>query len=438
MPLSKDQKSKPQAQIYMNLLLEQLKHQPLNDLSKGLPFGSNITPAQVKAQGWNILRGDLPFPSLLLKESVLDYNLRTMSEWCANNNLLLAPHGKTTMCPQMYERQLAQGAWAITIANIAQAMVCARFGIRRIVIANQIVGAGNLRALAALMKSDDALELYCLVDSVAGVHHLAEGLRLQDVNRTINIFIECGRQGWRTGVRNEEQAVAVFEALAQYPKLLKFCGVEAFEGSASSPDQLEEARQVDGFFEAMKGIADRLSQNWNQTERPIFSIGGTAYLDRVLLMSRKLTDTYRVVVRSGCYVTHDHGSYDKKQKNARLRWPEMPEFKTAFELWSYVQSRPQPDLAFLTFGKRDAPYDLDLPFPLYAYANGEKQELHEAVVKKMNDQHAYLSINPAQALNIGDLVCCGISHPCTAFDKWRVLPVVDDDYNVVDLYVTFF
>ncbi len=422
----------------MNLLLEQLKTQPLNDLSKGLPFGSDISPAQVKAQTWNILRGDLPFPSLLLKESVLDYNLHTMSQWCAGNNLLLAPHGKTTMCPQIYERQLAHGAWAITIANIAQAMVCARFGVRRIIIANQMVGAGNLRALAALMNSDETLELYCLVDSVEGVHHLAEGLRTHHVNRSINIFIECGRQGWRTGIRDEAQAAQVYEAILQHSALLKFCGVEAFEGSASSPNHLEEAHDVDEFFEVMKGIADRLSQDWNQTERPIFSIGGTAYLDRVLLMSRKLTDAYRVVVRSGCYVTHDHGSYDKKQKNARLRLPEMPEFKTAFELWSYAQSRPQPDLAFLTFGKRDAPYDLDLPFPLYAYANGKKRELPEAVIKKMNDQHAYMSINPAQSLHIGDLVCCGISHPCTAFDKWRVLPVVDDDYNVVDLYVTFF
>ena len=422
----------------MNSLLEQLKNQPLNDLSKGLPFGSNIAPSQVKDQHWNILRGDLPFPSLLLKESVLDYNLKTMSKWCADNNLLLAPHGKTTMCPQMYERQLAHGVWAITIANIAQAMVCARFGVRRIVIANQIVGTGNLRALAALMNSDDALELYCLVDSVEGVHHLAEGLRQHNVNRSINIFIECGREGWRTGIRDEAQAVQVYDAILQHPTLLKFSGVEAFEGSASSPNHLEEARDVDEFFEVMKGIADRLSQNWHQTERPIFSIGGTAYLDRVLLMSRRLTDNYRVVIRSGCYVTHDHGAYDKKQKNARLRLPEMPEFKTAFELWSYVQSRPQPDLAFLTFGKRDAPYDLDLPFPLYVYANGEKIELPAAVIKKMNDQHAYMTINPAQTLNIGDLVCCGISHPCTAFDKWRVLPIVDDEYNVVDLYVTFF
>jgi len=35
-------------------------------------------------------------------------------------------------------------------------------------------------------------------------------------------------------------------------------------------------------------------------------------------------------------------------------------------------------------------------------------------------------------------VCLGISHPCTAFDKWQLIPVVDEEYRIVDVVRTFF
>ena len=59
-------------------------------------------------------------------------------------------------------------------------------------------------------------------------------------------------------------------------------------------------------------------------------------------------------------------------------------------------------------------------------------------VQGLDDQHAYLSVPPDCGLAPGDLVCLGISHPCTAFDKWRVIPVIDDEYRVVDAVHTFF
>jgi D-serine deaminase-like pyridoxal phosphate-dependent protein len=45
-------------------------------------------------------------------------------------------------------------------------------------------------------------------------------------------------------------------------------------------------------------------------------------------------------------------------------------------------------------------------------------------------------------MRIGDVVRLGLSHPCTAFDKWRLVPVITDhtqpDPYVVDLIHTFF
>lgn len=419
----------------MNPELEALRIEHIDGIEKGLPFGADTSPTDVRSLRWNILRGDMTFPLMVIKKSALDFNLTAMDEWCAENNLLLAPHGKTTMSPQMYERQVAHGAWAITVANVAQAKVCARFGIPRIFIANQVAGTGNLQSLAALINSDESLQMMCLVDSAEGVRHLAEGLEKFNPQNPLQIFIEVGHHGWRTGIRNEKQFAEVWDELMKHTHLFRVRGIEAFEGSA------HEVGDLDEFLAEFKFIGSQLLARWRYNEKPMMSIGGTAYLDRVLLLSREVGEDFTVVVRSGCYITHDHGMYARKHMNSLLRIRgkgKIPEFKPALELWSYVQSRPEKGLVFLTFGKRDTSHDIDLPIPLYSLRNGEKQYLSDARVEKLNDQHAYLMIGDGVDLQIGDLVCCGISHPCTAFDKWRVLPVVNDDYDVVDLYRTFF
>jgi D-serine dehydratase len=111
-------------------------------------------------------------------------------------------------------------------------------------------------------------------------------------------------------------------------------------------------------------------------------------------------------------------------------------------VWGCVHSVPQADRAILNFGKRDVAFDLGLPQPLFAYPAGkpagEGREVKTAQITTLNDQHAYLDFGDADGFEIGDLVCCGISHPCTCFDKWQVIPVVNDDYDLIDLYRTFF
>ena len=415
------------------------KDQQLDALTKGLPFDTIVTPHEVRTRDWNILQGDLTFPLMVLKESALAHNLHAMATWCADNHLLFAPHGKTTMCPQLYERQLAHGAWAITVANLAQAQVCNQFGVPRIVIANQVAGAGNLRSLAKLLTDASSAEFTCLVDSVAGVQHLAQGLANFGATRPLHVFLEIGRTGWRTGIRTQDDLLAVMAEVRRHASALRLCGIEAFEGSGAS------AAEVDDFAVSFKAAAQHLLQQWTGDEAPMVSIGGTAYLDRVLMIAKELHPTFRVLVRSGCYVTHDHARYQVQHQQSieRVRGiAALPELIPALELWSYVQSHPEHNLAFLTFGKRDAPFDLDLPIPLLALSEGQSlqagRSLTGAQVTKLNDQHAYLQLTDEHQLQIGDLVCCGISHPCTAFDKWRVLPVVDDDYNVVDLYRTYF
>jgi D-serine dehydratase len=325
------------------------------------------------------------------------------------------------MCPALFRRQLDAGAWAITVANASQFLVTAAHGVGRIVIANQLTGRANIHSVAAAMAGDPQLEAYCLVDSVEGVEHLAGHLRTSTRGRPLPVLIEWGRAGWRTGVRCFEQGLDVFRAVAGHADFLRFAGVEAFEGLAS------DAATAQSFLGGVSMLAREIPVG--EGGELLFSIGGSSYLDLVQVALDAAPAGWKKVVRSGCYITHDHAHYDAMQQAAAARrLVELPVFRPALELWSYVQSVPDPGRALLTFGKRDCPYDMELPIPLNV----------KGKIVKLNDQHAYLEFAAETPLHVGDRVACGISHPCTAFDKWRVIPVVDDEYNVLALYETYF
>jgi D-serine deaminase-like pyridoxal phosphate-dependent protein len=171
----------------------------------------------------------------------------------------------------------------------------------------------------------------------------------------------------------------------------------------------------------------------------IVTAGGSVYFD---VVTRELTADgaagTTVVLRSGGYLFHDHGLYQAATPAAR-GVAGAPVFRPALELWAQVLSRPEPGLALLGAGRRDAGFDAGLPVPLRARrADGAAADLTGAEVTGLNDQHAYLRLDPSAALAPGDLVCLGISHPCTTLDKWRVIPVLDEQDRVIDAVHTFF
>ena len=105
-----------------------------------------------------------------------------------------------------------------------------------------------------------------------------------------------------------------------------------------------------------------------------------------------------------------------------------------------VLSRPEPELAILGFGKRDVAYDDGLPIPFEVRRrSGERVAVgQEMSILSLNDQHARVGIPGQVALGPGDLIGFHITHPCTTFDKWRLLPLVDDDCGVVGAVATYF
>lgn len=431
--------------------LSSLDEQFLLPGTKGLALTAPLRQGAVGMQGWNVLRGDTGFPVAVLRQASLLHNLAWMRDFCARRGVTLAPHGKTTMSPQLFGAQLANGAWGITLATAAQVQVAHRFGVRRVLLANQLVARADLAAVLALLHGDPDFECLVLADSLEGVRRLAQAVAAQALARPLPVLVELGLAGKRAGCRTPEQAMEVARAVAAADGLA-LGGFEGYEGLLVSADRAADVRQVNDFLAQLVALvrgAD--AEGLFGVDEIVLSAGGSSYFDLVargLGEVAGLSRPVRAVLRSGCYLTSDHGTYLRHTGELNARTGEADGLRPALEVWSVVQSRPEPRLAILGMGKRDVSYDADLPVPLFtARPGGAAIPRPDALppgcaIVKLNDQHAYLTLPEGDplcdSLAVGDLVGCGVSHPCTTFDKWQVLLAVDDDYTVRYALNTFF
>jgi D-serine dehydratase len=423
----------------------------LTAADKGVPQAVPI--ADLAGRQWNVLAGDLPFPVAVLKQSALDHNSRWMRAFIAAAGVSLAPHGKTTMAPQLFRQQIADGCWGITVATAQQAVIAAEHGIKRILIANQLVGRANIDIVLGLLSQDPTLDVTCYIDSKAGVEMLDQAVRARHLP-PLNVLLEVGFAGGRTGCRDQAAIDQVVEALAACGDSLRLRGIAGYEGLISGPTSAATEAAVGAFLDQLVATVtlcrkrDLFRPAADGTAEILVSAGGSTFFDMVAQRFAPLTASgdVRIILRSGCYLTHDHGTYfDDFPSLQRRIGPDLAQrlgrLEPALHLWAIVQSQPEPGLALLTLGKRDAGHDAGLPRPVLARstASGEITPLDATwQIEKMNDQHAYLRMPENARLAVGDLVCLGVSHPCTTFDKWRQIFVVDDDWTLVDVVHTFF
>jgi D-serine dehydratase len=419
-----------------SLVLDRALDEVIDWRYKSFPAASGVTVRKVREQGWNALGGDFMLPVMLLKEAALRHNIDEMAALCDRTGFSLAPHAKTSMAPQLVQMQLAAGAWAITAATPWQVRLWRAFGADRIVLANELVEPASVEWLAAEMRRDRDFDFYCLVDSVAAVRAL-------DRAPGFKVLLELGFAGGRTGCRTEEQALEVAQAVRSSDQVT-LVGLEAFEGIVHGDNLDSTLQMVDHLLSRIRALAVDLDAggHFAKAQEIVITAGGSAFFDRVIAglgTPWSLTKPVRPVLRSGCYLTHDAAHY-KEVTPFGSRLAGTDPLAEALEVWGVVLSTPEPGLALVGFGKRDVPYDHDLPVPRYLKRGDEapREFAHEASIFATNDQHGYLRLGGAEDLRVGDLVGCGISHPCTAFDKWRLIPLVDDGYRVIDAVMTYF
>jgi D-serine dehydratase len=373
----------------------------------------------------------------VILESALENNLTVMATYCSDAGVSLAPHAKTTMSPQIIDRQLSHGAWGVTAATVYQVGVFADFGVTRILLANQVTDTAGLRALADIIATHQTLEVILIVDAVEGVGLLDHAFAGAGLDRPVSVLVEFGVPGRRTGARTVDALLAVAQAV-HTSKHLALAGVEGYEGVlAGAPSPIDA---IDAYLTSAVGALEGLMlAGLIETDRPIFTAGGSAYFDRVVAAASSTIPAVRVVLRSGCYVVHDHGKYrDVSPLDGRS--DTHPTLFPALEVWASVVSTPEPGLVVVNAGRRDLSYDDRMPSAVKVLRRGSANvvAIGPWQASGMNDQHTMYRVDAGEGIGIGDLVGIGISHPCTTFDKWKTIMVVDDEYRVIDVVETYF
>ncbi len=412
----------------------------IGTLNKGLgSLNRSRTEEEIVGLGWNLLRQDLSLPAAVLYRERLQHNLNWMQRFIDAYGMRLAPHGKTTMAPRLFKMQLDGGAWGITLASAHQVAVARAHGVRRVLMANQLVGKPNMQVIADLLEDTDFV-FYCLVDSAENVDQLGEFFHARDLR--LKVLVELGVMGGRCGVRDDQQMQRVLHALSRWKGTVELCGVELYEGV------LKEEENIRAFLRRACQATRWLAAEDLFAQKPaIISGAGSAWYDVVAeeFSAAEFGGDIELVLRPGCYLTHDVGNYETQQKRILASNPIAREMRSglvpALHIWAYVQSIPEPDLAIVQIGRRDAAFDSGLPAPALLFRPGDsapsKTPLHWEVTKLM-DQHGYLKIAHGDDVRVGDMVAFNISHPCLTFDKWRVIPIVDEEYAVVDVVKTYF
>ncbi|MFJ5835491.1 amino acid deaminase [Streptomyces shenzhenensis] len=416
--------------------LARLAEERVDHRFKGLPpDAAGLTVGELAAQRRNLFTDGFATPVLTLSAERLEHNLKLMETYAARHGLAFAPHGKTSMAPQLFHRQLAHGAWGITLAVPHQVRVARAFGVERVFLANELVDAAALRWIAAELAADPAFRFVCYVDSVRGVELMDAALH--GAARPVDVVVELAAgEGARTGVRTEAECAAVADAVAA-TGTLRLVGVAGYEGEVPRADP----ERVHAWLRRLVALAvdfDRAGR-FADTGEIVVSAGGSAWFDAVADVFAEIPPLSRPVLkllRSGAYVSHDDGHY--REVTPFNRVPQEGALEPAFRLWAQIVSRPSAEQAFANAGKRDAAHDLDLPFAQVVRRDGTERPAAGVSVTGLSDQHTWLGTGPEADLEIGDWIGLGLSHPCTSFDKWQLIPLAEADGTVVDYIRTFF
>ncbi|MFI1736637.1 amino acid deaminase [Streptomyces sioyaensis] len=420
--------------------LQELAQERVDHRFKSLPPDADgRTVAELAAERRNLFRDGFTTPVLALSAESVEHNLALMETYSERHGLAFAPHGKTSMAPQLFARQLEYGAWGITAAVPHQVRVYRSYGIDHIFLANEVVDAVALRWLAAELAADPGFRFLCYVDSLRGIELMDTALREAGAVRPVDVVIELGAgEGARTGVRTETECLELADALAGVDTL-RLVGVAGYE--ADAPDATTE--RVTAWMRRLVALAEQLDRagRFADLDQIVISAGGSAWFDAVADVFAELPELSAPVLkllRSGAYVSHDDGQYRKLTPFNRV--PEEGALQPAFRLWAQVVSRPTPQQAFLNAGKRDAAYDLHLPEAQVVRSgrDGTVRPADGLTITGLSDQHAWVRTERSGDLEVGDWVGLGLSHPCTSFDKWQLIPVVEADGTVTDFIRTFF
>ena len=412
-------------------------------ISRGFrPKGFAPTLRWGRAKGKSIFSDAIDYPIAVLTQEEMAYNSREMMAFCKRHGFDIAPHGKTNMSPTLIDMQLVDGVWGISATSNWQMRTFYAMGVPRVILTNEVVNPTIIKWISKTLNRDKNFDLLMYVDSVSGVKLLDEVLAPLKARRPLTVLIEMGVQGGRAGARTKETALEVAKAVAASDHLV-LRGLSGFEGVALAPEGKTVLDGVDAFLDLMVDTIQAIDAqgSFAKTSEIVLTAGGSNFFDRVVAKFTpvSLSKPVRKVLRSGCYLTHDDG-FSSPEDRVTDPAAALPQFHSAIDVWGEVLSIPEPTRAIVGIGRRDASFDVSMPVPKLIRRKGQStfEPATGMSTKTMNDQHLYLNLEEGAKVALGDLISFGIAHPCTTFDKWRNMVVVDKSYTITDIIDTYF
>lgn len=408
----------------------------MSELSKG-----SGCIKQLQQTGWDIFKEQVSLPVAVIKQDKIKKNAKWMADFTAKHNMLLAPHGKTTMSTELFKIQLDAGAWGITLATVAQVINAFEAGITRVIMANQLVGKFHFEQIAKWLESSK-VEFYCFADSIENLTDIGDFFA--ERNLSVNVLLEVGIKGGRCGLRSAKDISSLVATCEQYTSL-ELMGIAFYEGVIGGENA---AQQVKVFVDEVSTLAKRLQvENRYNTDKPIITGAGSAWYDIVAktLYDNSCSDNFNIILRPGCYLIHDTGIYQKAQQaimaRSQIAYDIPGDLENSLSIWAYVLSLPEPGLAIIGMGKRDVAFDAGLPTAelIYSVKTNQLRAVNSAFkVEKIMDQHCMLRYSDDQPLRVGDMMSFSTSHPCLTFDKWRQIGIVEDEWVITKTISTQF
>jgi D-serine dehydratase len=390
----------------------------------------------MKAIDKNLLKEDLPLPAAIIYEAAIKNNLAWMQTYACEHGIQLAPHGKTTMAPALFKQQIDAGAWGMTLATAEQVIVAYRHGVRRLLLANQLVGRANMDLISKVLD-DPSVEFYCLVDSAENVQALNNFYDHR--KQSLNVLIEIGSEQGRCGCVDGDAVQAVLSAL-NLSKNIRLAGLEFYEGV------LKDAEQIESFLNYFhKTYVDLSERDVFDVDTILLTGAGSAWYDKVAALFKELVgSTVLCLIRPGCYLIHDKGLCDRGQKAILSRNTFARQMNTqltsSLEVCAYVLSKPVANRIVVGLGKRDVAFDAGLPIPQWSYRQdwSNPKPVGNMYVTNLMDHHTYIDIEEETDIEVGDIIGFATSHPCLTLDKWACLYKVDHKLNILDEVRTYF
>jgi len=389
--------------------------------------------------GWHLLDGRLTLPLAVLKRTALEHNIDWMQRFVNERGVGLAPHGKATMSPEIFMRQLDAGAWGLTFTYVTQVVVGVAAGARRILLANQVFNESDLAAIQGMLREHPGLRIVFLIDSLAQLALIERWFAAHPDSVPFEALLEVGLSGGRCGCRTEGEAIALARSM-NTSAAIRLVGIECYEGVGVKGITPLDAAYTTTLMDRVEDIARACeAQRLFGADEILISAGGSSVFDLVAdRLKLKLDRPVRGLLRAGGYVVSDHGHGRRMMEAVQARGALADSLQPALEVWTQVLSRPEPGLAILAVGRRDVSFHIDLPIPLARAPLGAR--VPTAVpfswkVAALNDQHAYLRWDASEesaAPVVGERIGLGVSQPGVTFNKWHWMPIVEDDYRISD------